>query len=148
MQDLIGQYYLWFKAFHVIFVITWMAGILYLPRLFVYHVEVGYDSKACKIFKTMERKLLKIIMNPAMILTWVFGGLMLYGNPALFEQGWIHAKLFLVVLMSILHMVFGKWRKLFEADKNKKSAKFYKVWNEVPAVFMLIIVILAVVEPF
>jgi len=85
MQDFFGTYTLWLKAFHVIFVIAWMAGLLYLPRLFAYHVAVGYDSKACSVFKIMERKLLKIIMNPAMILSWIFGILMLYGNPALLD---------------------------------------------------------------
>ena len=148
MQDFIIQNYLWIKALHVISMVSWMAGLLYLPRLFAYHVEAGTDAKISATFQTMERKLIKIIMNPAMILTWIFGGLMLYGNTGLFSQGWIHVKLLFVVLLSVLHMVFGKWRKNLAAGKNVKSAKFYKVWNEVPAVFMIVIVIMAVAEPF
>ncbi|MGB1077429.1 MAG: protoporphyrinogen oxidase HemJ [Bdellovibrionales bacterium] len=148
MQDLIGTYYLWFKALHIIFVISWMAGLLYLPRLFAYHVDVEKGGQADDVFKVMERKLLKIIMNPAMILAWVFGVFMLYGNPTLLEQGWIHVKLFCVVVMTVLHMVFGKWRKLFLEGENQRPAKFYKMWNEVPAVLMIVIVIMAVAEPF
>ncbi len=148
MQDFIINHYLWFKALHVIAVISWMAGLLYLPRLFVYHVNAGHDSDLSKTLKIMERKLLKFIMNPAMILSWAFGILMLVGNPDLFKEPWIHVKLLAVVLLSVVHMVFGKWRKVFEKDQNKSSSKFYRWWNEVPTVLMIIIVIMAVVEPF
>ena len=148
MQDFILTYYPWFKAVHIISVIAWMAGLLYLPRLFVYHVDAGHDSQLSKTLKVMERRLLKAIMNPAMIASWVFGVLMIIGNPALFQQGWIHVKLLAIVLMTILHIVFGKWRKAFETDQNNRSAKFYKIWNEVPTILMIIIVLLAVVKPF
>lgn len=148
MQDFIGQYYLWFKAFHVIAVIAWMAGMLYLPRLFVYHVEAKKGFDLSETLKIMERRLLKFIMSPAMGATWVFGLLMLYGNPTLLEQPWMHTKLLMVVLMSGVHGMFSKWQKNFEADQNTKSKRFYKLWNEVPTVLMIIIVIMAVAEPF
>lgn len=148
MQDIIIQHYLFVKAFHVISVIAWMAGLLYLPRLFAYHVGAGYDTKACRMLKVMEGRLFKIIMNPAMILTWVFGLLMIYGNPDLFQHGWMHVKVLCVVLLSGLHMMFAKWRKIFASNQNKRSAKFYKIWNEVPAVLMVVIVVMAIAEPF
>lgn len=142
------QHYLWLKAFHVIAVIAWMAGILYLPRLFVYHAAAAKGSEMSETFKTMEAKLLRIIMNPAMIAAWLFGLLMLWANPALLEQGWMHGKLFLVVLMSVMHMVFAKWRKVFAVDANTRPDKVYRLWNEVPALLMVMIVILAIAKPF
>ncbi len=148
MQDFISSYSLWFKAFHIISVIAWMAGLLYLPRLFAYHVDVGHDSLTSQTFKIMERRLLKMIMTPAMLSTWIFGFLMSVGNPTLFDQSWIHVKLLCVVGLSALHMVFATWRKKFESDQNTHSAKFYKIWNEIPALLMVIIIILAVVKPF
>lgn len=96
----------------------------------------------------MERRLLRFIMNPAMIITWILGFLLIYGNSALMEQGWMHAKLTFVILMSVLHMMFSKWRKNFAADQNTRSAKFYKILNEAPTVLMILIVIMAVAEPF
>ncbi len=148
MQEFILQYYLWFKALHIIAVIAWMAGMLYLPRLFVYHVGAKKGSGLSETLKVMERRLLRFIMNPAMIITWVLGLLLLMSNTALMEQGWMHAKLTLVILMSVLHMVFSKWRKNFANDQNTRSAKFYKIWNEAPTVLMILIVIMAVAEPF
>ena len=148
MVDFLGQYYLWIKALHVISVIAWMAGMLYLPRLYAYHAEAEKGSDKSETFKIMERRLLKIIINPAMGATWVFGGLMLWANPDLFSQGWMHAKLLLVFIMSGIHGVFARWRKVFEADENQKPAKFYKIWNEVPTVIMIVVVILAIAEPF
>jgi putative membrane protein len=148
MQDFILQNYLWFKAFHLIAVISWMAGLLYLPRLYVYHVGAKKDSDLSETLKVMERRLLRFIMNPAMIITWALGLLMLWSNAALLEQGWMHAKLALVILMSVLHMMFAKWRKTFAVDENTRSAKFYKIWNEAPTLLMIAIVVLAVVKPF
>lgn len=148
MQEFILQYYLWFKAVHIIAVISWMAGMLYLPRLFVYHVGAKKGSELSETLKVMERRLLRFIMNPAMIITWVLGLLLLMSNPALMEQGWMHAKLTLVILMSILHMVFSKWRKNFAKDQNTKTAKFYKIWNEAPTLLMIAIVIFVVIKPF
>lgn len=148
MQEFILNNYLWFKAFHLIAVISWMAGMLYLPRLFVYHVNAKKGSDLSETLKVMERRLLRFIMNPAMIITWALGLLLIWSNGALMEQGWMHAKLTLVILMSVLHMVFSKWRKNFAADQNTKTAKFYKIWNEAPTLLMIIIVILVVVQPF
>ncbi len=148
MHDFLLQNYLWLKALHVISVMAWMAGLLYLPRLFAYHAESKVGSEQSETFKTMESRLLRIIMNPAMIAAWLFGILMITANPSLFEHGWMHVKFMLVIIMSILHMVFSKWRKNFAVDKNVKSAKFYKLWNEAPAAIMVIIVIMAVAEPF
>lgn len=148
MQDFILTHYLWFKSFHIIAFVAWMAGLLYLPRLFVYHVGAKKGSDLSETLKVMEHRLLRFIMNPAMIVTWVIGLTMLYGNSALMEQGWMHAKLTLVILLSVLHMMFAKWRKTFAADQNVRDAKFYKIWNEGPTVLMIIIVILAVAEPF
>lgn len=148
MQDILLQHYEWIRAFHIIAVIAWMAGMLYLPRLFVYHVDVKKGSKQSEIFKVMEHRLFKIIMNPASIATWVFGGLMLWANPGLFSEGWMHVKLLGIVLMTGLHHGFAKYVKIFADDENTRPAKFYRIINEVPAVIMIIIVIMAVAQPF
>lgn len=148
MSDFLMDYYLWLKAGHIIAVIAWMAGMFYLPRLFAYHAEpsVGYDKAAT--FKVMERRLLRIIMNPAMIATWLFGILMVVANPEIAQGGWFHVKFALVLGMSALHGVFSKWRKVFERDANTRPSRFYKIWNEVPTVLMMVIVIMVVVKPF
>lgn len=148
MAGFLLEYYLWIKALHIIAVISWMAGMLYLPRLFVYHADAEKGSDKAETFKIMESRLLRYIMNPAMGAAWVFGGLMLWANPALFESGWIHIKLTCIVLMTVIHHVYARWRKVFARDENQKPAKFYKIWNEVPTVLMIIIVILAVTKPF
>lgn len=149
MQDFLLTYYDWLRAFHLIAVMSWMAGMLYLPRLFVYHAEAKAGSDQSETFKIMERRLFRFIMNPAMMMSWVFGLAMLYANPALMEgQGWMHAKLLFVVLMSGVHGVLSKCVKRFANDENEKSSKYYRILNEVPTVLMIGIVILAVVEPF
>lgn len=148
MSELLMQHYLWLKALHIIAIISWMAGMLYLPRLFVYHAGASKGSELAETLKTMERRLLRFIMNPAMIASWLFGILMIVANPGLFENGWMHVKITMVVLMSVVHMMYSKWRKAFERDENTREAKFYKIWNEVPTVLMIIIVIMAVAEPF
>lgn len=149
MQDFLLQHYLWLKALHIIAVISWMAGIFYLPRLFVYHAEAEKGSELSETFKIMERKLLRIIMNPAMMLTWLFGGLMLWANPELMRgAGWLHAKLLLVVAMTVFHHALGRWRKAFLADNNTHSHKFYRKINEIPTLLMIAIVVLVVVRPF
>jgi len=149
MQDFIGQYYNWFKALHIIAVMSWMAGMLYLPRLFVYHVGAKTGSEMSETFKIMERRLLKFIMNPAMILSWLFGGLMLASNAeGLMAQPWMHMKLTAIILMTIIHMLYARWYKVFLRDENQKTAKFYKIWNEAPTILMILIVIMAVAEPF
>lgn len=148
MTDLILQNYLYFKALHIIAVISWMAGMLYLPRLFVYHASAEKGSVQSETFKIMERRLLRAILNPAMIATFVFGGLMIYANPELMKQGWLHGKFALLFLMTGVHGLYARWRKQFERDENTRSPKFYKIWNEVPTVLMIVIVILAVAKPF
>lgn len=148
MQDLFSQNYEWLRALHIISIIAWMAGMLYLPRLFVYHADAKKGSELSEKFKIMERRLLKIIMNPASIFAWLFGGLMIYANPGMMSDGWIHVKLLCVVLMTGLHHGFMKYVKVFAADENKRSAKFYRIMNEVPTALMIIIVIMAVVQPF
>jgi putative membrane protein len=138
---------LWLKAFHVIAVIAWMAGMLYLPRLFVYHCEAEAGSKQSETFKVMERRLLRAIINPAMIATWVLGLWLAY-DQALFKAGWLHGKLALVLALTAMHGLFSRWVRDFAADRNSHSQKFYRIINEVPAVLMIGIVILVIVKPF
>ena len=149
MMDFLNSIYPWVKAFHVIAVIAWMAGMLYLPRLFVYHCEVAPGSAESERFKIMERRLLRIIVNPSMVAVWVLG-LTLAFSPASggWHQGWLETKLVLVVGLSAVHGLFAKWRKDFARDQNRHSQRFYRLWNEVPAILMVMIVILAVVKPF
>ena len=139
--------YLLVKSFHIVAIIAWMAGLLYLPRLFVYHSMAEVGSVRAQTFKLMERRLLKNIMNPAMILSWFFGLYMLYLNVSLLQETWMIAKLICVILMTYFHMKFGKMRRLFEADEIPRSDKYYRYWNEAPTVTMVAIVILAVVKP-
>jgi len=139
--------YLWIKAFHVVAVIAWMAGMLYLPRLFVYHCEAPKGSPQSETFKVMERRLLKAIINPAMIVTWVLG-LILAWQGDWFSFGWLHAKLALVLGLSALHGFFARWVRVFAEDRNTRPAKFYRIVNEVPTVLMIGIVILVIVKPF
>lgn len=143
-----ADHYLLLKALHLISVIAWMAGMFYLPRLYAYHADAEKGSDKSETFKIMERRLLRIIVNPAMIATLVFGMLMVMANPAIMQGGWIHVKLLLVAGMVVCHILFARWRKVFLRDENTRPAKFYKIWNEVPTVLMIAIVILAVVKPF
>lgn len=140
--------YEWLRALHIIAVISWMAGLLYLPRLFVYHAGAPAGSDQAQIFKVMEKKLMRIIMGPASIAAWIFGGLMLWANPALLGEGWMHLKLTLVILMTGYHHACMAWQRKFECDANTKSEKFFRMVNEIPAVLMIVIVIMAVVQPF
>lgn len=148
MQEFFSLNYEWLRALHIIAVIAWMAGMLYLPRLFVYHVDAKKGSVQSETFKVMERRLLKFIINPAMIVSLILGLLMLYANPGIMEGGWMHVKLTAIFLMFGAHGVLAKSVKRFEADENTKSAKYYRILNEVPTVLMIIIVIMAVVQPF
>lgn len=138
--------YLIIKSLHIISVIAWMAGMLYLPRLFVYHTKAQKGGELDETLKIMERKLLRIIINPAMILTFVFGFWLVYYIG--FSGGWLHAKLFLVVLLSAFHGFLAKCRKDFEKGENKKSEKFYRIINEIPTLLMIIIIFLVVLKPF
>ena len=139
--------YEWLKALHIIAVIAWMAGMLYLPRLFVYHVAADVGSIQSETFKVMERRLLRAIMTPAMIATWLFGLWLAY-QGGWFKAPWLHAKLLLVVLMSGVHGMLSRHVKDFAADKRRKNANFFRIINEVPTVLMILIVILVVVKPF
>ncbi len=139
--------YVWVKALHLIAVMSWMAGLLYLPRLFVYHAMVEAESLRAQTFKLMERRLLRAIMNPAMILSWLLGLWLLHQNPELLVMPWIWVKLTCVVLMTAAHMVFARMRRQLEQDI-ALSEKAYRWWNEVPTILMIIIVIMAIVEPF
>ena len=138
----------WIKALHVISVIAWMVGMLYLPRLFVYHADRALGSEASELLKVMERRLLHDILNPAMLATLIFGGLLL-ATPDMIDWSawWIHAKLVLVVIMLGLHGAFSRWRLDFEADRNTRPARFYRFANEVPTLLLIAIVILALVRP-
>ncbi|PSJ56415.1 protoporphyrinogen oxidase HemJ [Kumtagia ephedrae] len=138
---------LWIKAAHVIAVISWMAGMLYLPRLFVYHAGAEPGSVQSETFKVMERRLYRLIINPAMIATWVFG-LWLAWSQFGFMGGWLHAKIALVVAMSAVHGYLGGALRRFAEDRNEKPARHWRIVNEVPTVLMIVIVILVVVKPF
>ena len=139
--------YGWIKAFHIISVIAWMAGMLYLPRLYVYHADAEKGSTQSETFKVMERRLLRGIMNPAMILTWIFG-LSLAAQGNWWVAGWLHAKLALVLVLSAVHGLYSRWRKDFAEDRNTHQARFYRWWNEVPTLLMIGIVFLVVLKPF
>ena len=144
-----AEYYLWFKALHIISVIAWMAGMLYLPRLYVYHADAETGSVQSETFKIMERRLLRAIMNPSMIFVFVFGGLMLATPGGVdWSMGWIWAKLAMLAVMVMIHGLLARWRRDFEADRNFRPAKFYRMWNEAPTVPLIVIVIMAVVKPF
>lgn len=139
--------YPWIKALHVIAVISWMAGMLYLPRLFVYHCDAEVGSKQSETFKVMEWRLLKAIINPAMGVTWL-AGLYLAWAGHWYMASWFHAKLALVLLLSAVHGLFSRWVKDFAADRNTRSHKFYRIINEVPTAVMILAVVLVIVKPF
>jgi putative membrane protein len=138
----------WLKALHIIAVIAWMAGLLYLPRLFVYHAGTSVGSDLSETFKAMERRLLRAIVNPAMVAVFVFGGLLAYAEGFTSLGGWFHVKLLLVLVLAGVHGLMARWRKEFERDERVHSARFFRVANEVPTVLMIAIVVLAVVKPF
>lgn len=138
---------LWIKAFHIISVIAWMAALLYLPRLMVYHADAALGSEASDTFKTMERRLLKAIAGPAMGATWIFG-IWLAVSGGWLTSGWLYAKLALVVGLSAFHGAAAGWVRAFAEDRNERPARFYRIVNEVPTVLMIAIVMLVVVKPF
>ena len=141
--------YPWTKAFHIISFIAWMAGMLYLPRLFVYHCAVAPGSEASELFKVMERRLYKLIMTPAMLATFAFG-ILLALTPGLVDwhAGWFYVKLVVVLGLGGVHGAMNKWRRGFLNDANAKPQRFYRIANEVPTVLMLVAVIMVVVQPF
>lgn len=142
------MFILYIKAFHIIAVIAWMAGVLYLPRLFVYHTEAEPGSTQSETFKVMERRLLKAITIPAMIASWLFGLILAYYLVNWSQAGWFHLKLLLVVAMSGFTGFLGLWTRAFAEDRNTHSQRFFRIANEVPTLLMIVIVILAVVRPF
>jgi protoporphyrinogen IX oxidase len=144
------DWYSFVKALHIIAVIAWMAGMLYLPRLFVYHADAAPGTQLSETLKVMETRLLRAIINPAMAATWILGLLLVFAFNVvdIRTDGWLHAKLTLVLIMSGLHGVFSRWRKDFAADRNQRTARFYRIANEVPTVLMIAIVLLVVVKPF
>ena len=140
--------YLLFKSLHLIAAISWLAGLLYLPRIFVYHVENKEKKEATEIFETMERRLLFYIMRPAMILTWIFRLILIHINGVeIFSQLWIQIKIVLVVLLSVYNDYLGKCVKILKLGKNKKSARFYRIINEIPTVLLIFIVFVVIFKP-
>jgi len=147
MLDLSASAYLWIKALHVICVIAWMAGLLYLPRLFVYHAGATPHSETSETLKIMERRLLRAIMNPAMLGTLLSGGLMLADSGTDWASGWLHIKLVAVVGLLVLHMMMGKWRREFAEDRSTRSNTFFRYANEAPTLLMILIVIMVILKP-
>jgi protoporphyrinogen IX oxidase len=142
-----SDFYPWLKAFHMIAVIAWMAGMLYLPRLFVYHCEAEPGSAQSETFKIMERRLLRAIANPAMVVSWALGLWMVYAGGWL-SAHWLWFKLLLVVALSAIHGMLARWTGDFAADRNRHTQRFYRIVNEMPAVLMIGIVLLVVIKPF
>ncbi len=147
MIGFLGEAYLWVKALHIIAVIAWMAGMLYLPRLFIYHCAAEPGSVQSETFKVMERRLLRAIINPAMVLVWVLG-LALMTNLGAWNEPWMHGKLVAVIVLSAIHGKFSRWRRDFDKDQNRHSARFYRYVNEIPTLLMIAIVLLVVLKPF
>jgi protoporphyrinogen IX oxidase len=140
---------LYVKAFHVTAIIAWMVGLLYLPRLFVYHAETKAGSAQSETFKLMERRLLRVITTPAMVASWVLGLILAFSGLIDWKaDGWFHAKLVLVILLSAFHGLLARWMKDFAQDRNQHSPRFFRIANEVPTVLMIGIVILVIVRPF
>jgi protoporphyrinogen IX oxidase len=139
----------WIKALHIISIVAWMAGLLYLPRLFVYHAEARPGSDAAETFKVMERRLLRGIMTPAMIASYAFG-LALAATPGVVDwhQGWIYVKLAAVLALTLIHGLLARWRRDFAAGRNRHPARFYRIVNEIPTVLLILIVVMVVVRPF
>lgn len=150
MKVFLNEWHLWLKAFHVIFVVAWMAGLFYLPRLFVYHAGAKPGSELDKTFQTMEAKLLCVIMNPAMILAWVFGVLLVLApaSGVSLEDYWIWVKLGTVVALTWFHHLLGLWRKDFAKGRNTRDEAFYRKVNELPAIALVIVVVMVIVRPF
>ena len=149
MSTILAAAYPWLKALHIIAVIAWMAGLLYLPRLYVYHADAPRGSNRATMLEIMERRLLRGIMTPAVLLTYLFGGLLAATpNVVDWHRGWIWAKLAIVGLLTMFHLCLACWRRDFAAGKFSHSSRFYRVINELPTIMMIAIVLLAVVKPF
>ena len=149
LTEISGSFYLWIKGFHLVAVISWMAGLLYLPRLFVYHCSAQTGSDKSETFKAMERRLLRVIMTPALIISWFLGSVLLMNAPdGLLEETWLHVKLTGALILTALHIMMARWRKDFADDINERSHKFYRAANEIPTILMVVIVLMAVAKPF
>ena len=148
MGEFLSGFYLWIKAAHLIMVIAWMAGMMYLPRLFVYHHQSEKGGEAERYFIQMQRRLLKGIINPSMILVWVLGILMLIANPQILSAPWFHVKLALVLAVSGIHGFYASARRKFEAGERPRSEKFWRLMNEVPFLMLIVIVVMVIVKPF
>ena len=141
------NFYLLFKSLHLIAVIAWMAGLLYLPRIFVYHSEASHDSQKT-VFKIMERKLYNYIMMPAMLLSWLFGLILIHSlGFTVFNELWMQIKIFLVTILTIYHFLLGKYLNNFALEINDKSSKFYRIINEVPTIILIVVVFVVVFKP-
>ncbi len=139
--------YLLFKSLHLIAVISWMAGLLYLPRIFVYHSEASHDSQKT-VFKTMERKLYNYIMMPAMLLSWLFGFLLIHNlGFSIFLELWMQIKIILVIILTIYHFLLGKYLEEFALDNNSKSSKYFRIINEVPTIILIVVVFIVIYKP-
>lgn len=149
MSGWLAAAYPWIKSLHIVSMVAWMAGLLYLPRLYVYHSMAPVGSDLSETFKVMERRLLRGIMTPAMIATWIFG-LLLAVTPGVVDwtMGWIWTKLALVFALTVFHFVLAHWRRVFSAGQNRRAAAFFRVVNELPTLALLAIVVLVVVKPF
>lgn len=139
--------YEWIKALHVVAIISWMAALLYLPRLFVYHTAAPVGSDLSETFKVMERRLYRAIMTPAMVVAWAAGLYLVFAGSWL-SSGWMHGKFALVLALTASHGLMGRWRRDFAEDRNARPAKFFRIWNEVPTLLMVGIVVLVIVKPF
>ena len=139
--------YLLFKSLHLISVISWMAGLLYLPRIFVYHSEADHDSQR-KIFKIMEKKLYNYIMMPAMLLSWLFGVLLIHNlGFSVFSELWMQIKMILVVILSFYHFTLGRYLRDFAMDNNQKTSKFFRIFNEIPTIILIVVIFVAIFKP-
>ncbi len=147
LKTFILENYLFFKAFHIISIISWMAGLLYLPRIFVYHTKVKYKSESDKLFKIMEKKLLKLIMLPALISSLLTGIILIY-IIGMKDNTWLHIKLLFVICLIYIHHLMAKYAKNFSINQNKHSEKFFRIFNEIPAIMMAIIVFLVIYQNF
>lgn len=146
--EFLQDYYFWLLSLHIISVISWMAGMFYLPRLFVYHTRLEAGSDASEMFKEMERKLMRIIINPAMTATWIFGLALSFGQDSWHAGGWFYVKIVAVTILSGFHGYLSMWRRAFERDENTRSEKYYRVANEVPTILMMIVVFMVFLKPF
>ncbi len=146
--DALIPFYPWVKSLHVISVISWMAGVLYLPRLFIYHCETPAGSEGSERFKVMERRLLKIIMNPAMFATWIFGTLLVL-TPGVIDwsAGWWHAKMCGILVITGMHHVYAIWFKRFRDDRQRRPTRHYRIANEIPTIAMIVIVFMVIARP-